>query len=111
MGNQMKREKPNRRAGADPERFSEMIAVFSEKVPGLVKGLITSVFSEDAATTMAKAAGAYYKGLKSSGLPEDVAVQMTKEYMATFTRMSEMFRGSKGFGLKLQDASKSEVEE
>lgn len=110
MESDVKREKPQRRAGTDPEHFSEMIAVFSEKVPGLVKGLITSVFSEDAATNMAKAAGAYYKGLKSSGLPEDVAIQMTKDYMATFTRMSEMFRGSKGIGLKLQDKPKEDEE-
>ena len=33
---------------------------------------------------MGKAATAYYKELKEGGLPEQVAVNMTEEYMRTF---------------------------
>jgi hypothetical protein len=86
-----KRERKN-----TPEDFREILTLFSEKVPGLVKNLVTSVFSEEAARSMGKAAATYYQELKAGGIPDSVAVQMTKEYIGTFSKMSEMFRGATG---------------
>ncbi len=102
-----------KKSGLDVEEFREIITLFSDKVPGLVKGLVTSIFSEDAARGMAKAGATYYQELKAGGIPDDVAVQMTKEYLGTFTKMSEMFRSSsKGFAPKVQfDKSKREEDE
>ncbi len=93
----MKGEKRQRKERSlDTEGFREVLTLFSEKVPGLVKGLVTSVFSEDAARSMGKAAATYYQELKAGGIPDAVAVQMTKEYIGTFSKMSEMFRSASG---------------
>ncbi len=97
MEEEVKGEKgQQRKRSLDTEGMREMFTLFSEKVPGLVKGLVTSVFSEDAARTMGKAAATYYQELKAGGIPDAVAVQMTKEYIGTFTKMSEMFRSASG---------------
>jgi hypothetical protein len=46
---------------------------------------------------MGKAAGAYYNELKASGLPEDIAIKMTQEYMRTFTNLGELFKNVSRF--------------
>lgn len=95
MDQEVKGEKREQRKNT-PEDFREILTLFSEKVPGLVKNLVTSVFSEEAARSMGKAAATYYQELKAGGIPDAVAVQMTKEYIGTFSKMSEMFRGATG---------------
>jgi predicted hydrocarbon binding protein len=77
----------------DAENVKEILGVVSSEVPALVKSLLASVFSEEAGKSMGKAAAAYYKELKNGGIPEQVAVKMTEDYMKTFTNIGEMFRG------------------
>lgn len=99
MSNQLeelKNEKRQRKGSIDTESMREMLTLFSDKVPSLVKNLVTSVFSEDAARSMGKAAATYYQELKAGGIPDAVAVQMTKEYIGAFSKMSEMFRSATG---------------
>jgi hypothetical protein len=58
---------------------------------------LASVFSEEAGRNMGKAAAAYYKEMKEGGLPEQVAVRLTEDYMHTFSSIGDMLRsGSKG---------------
>jgi hypothetical protein len=45
---------------------------------------------------MGKAAAAYYKELKESGIPENVAVKMTEDYMKTFTSLGSMLQSIGG---------------
>jgi hypothetical protein len=39
----------------------------------------------EAGRNMGKAAAAYYKEMKEGGLPEQVAVKLTEDYMRTFS--------------------------
>ena len=84
----------------DPEEVKEILNVVSTEIPALIKGIIASVFSEEAGRNMGKAAAAYYKELKDGGLPEPVAVKMTQDYMRTFTSIGDMMRsaGKGGWG-------------
>ena len=84
----------------DPESIKEILGVVSSEIPALIKSVLSSVFSEEAGRNMGKAAAAYYKELKEGGLPEQVAVKMTEEYMRTFTSIGEMLRsaGKGGWG-------------
>jgi len=75
-----------------PEEVAEILSVVSDKVPGLIKGLISAVFSEDAARNMAKAAATYYKELKAGGLPDDLALRMTQEYVSVFTKIGDVIK-------------------
>ena len=77
----------------DAENVKEILGVVSSEVPALVKSLLATVFSEEAGKSMGKAAAAYYKELKNGGIPENVAVKMTEDYMKTFTSLGNMLRG------------------
>jgi hypothetical protein len=80
----------------EPENIKEILSVVSSEVPALIKSVLGSVFSEEAGRNMGKAAAAYYKQLKEGGLPEQVAVKMTEDYMKTFTSIGDMLRSSGG---------------
>ena len=80
----------------EPENIKEILSVVSSEVPGLIKSLLASVFSEEAGRNMGKAAAAYYHELKNGGLPEQVAVKLTEDYMRTFTSIGEMLRSGGG---------------
>ncbi len=89
-------KKKMRREMEDPEELKAVLGVVSEEVPGLIKGILDSVFSEEAAKDMGKAAGTFYKELKQSGIPDEVAVKMTENYIGMFTNVGNMFgRGRK----------------
>ena len=85
-------EKKERSPKAEAEEVKEILGAVSTQVPALIKSVLASVFSEEAGRSMGKAAAAYYKELKESGMPGDVAVKMTEDYMKTFTSLGSMLR-------------------
>lgn len=87
VDDEKKREKES------PESIKEILNVVSSEVPALIKNILASVFSEEAGRTMGKAAAAYYKELKNGGLPDQMAVKLTEDYMRTFTSLGDMLRG------------------
>ena len=80
-----------------PEEIAEILSVVSDKVPGLIKGLVNAVFSEDSARNMAKAAAVYYKELKDGGLPDDVALRMTQDYVSLFTKIGDIVKDARKY--------------
>jgi hypothetical protein len=82
----------------DPENIKELLGVVSTEIPAMIKSIVNTVFSEEAGRNMGKAAAAYYKELKAGGLPEEVAVKLTQEYMQTFTSLGSMLRHGGGGG-------------
>jgi ERCC4-type nuclease len=93
----------------EAENIREILGVVSSEVPALIKSLLASVFSEEAGRSMGKAAAAYYKELKQGGMPEEVAVKMTQDYMRTFTSLGDMLRSS-GRGKSTGDDIGEEIE-
>ncbi len=89
----------------DAEDLKAVLEVVSKEVPSLIKGIIRSVFSEEAGRDMGKAAAAFYKELRESEIPEDVAVKMTENYVSVFTSLGDIMKKfSKG------ERTESEVE-
>ena len=78
-----------------PEEISGILAAVSKELPGLVKGIVNSFFSPEAAADMGKSVATFYKTLKEGGIPEDQALAMTREYLGTLTRWSESLKGMK----------------
>lgn len=105
-------EREERHTKREAQEVKEILGVVSTEIPALIKGLLSSVFSEEAGTSMGKAAAAYYKQLKEGGLPEAVAVKLTEDYMRTFTSLGDMLRGvSKGnWSQKVGDNLRIQVE-
>lgn len=86
MGEEKKRHMP------EAEEVKEILGVVSTEIPSLIKGIIASVFSEEAGRNMGRAAASFYKELKESGIPEDVAVRMTENYVGVFTNLGDMIK-------------------
>ena len=76
----------------DAEEVKEILSAVSTQIPTLIKSIIASVFSEEAGRRMGKAAGAFYKELKESGIPNDRALKMTEDYMKTFTGFGDLLK-------------------
>jgi hypothetical protein len=81
-----------------PEEIAEILSVVSDKVPGLIKGLVSAVFSEESARNMAKAAATYYKELKAGGFPDDLALRMTQDYVSVFTKIGDVVKAARESG-------------
>ncbi|MBS7639884.1 MAG: hypothetical protein QW804_05585 [Candidatus Bathyarchaeia archaeon] len=85
-----------RRKSEDVEELREVLSVVSKEVPALIKGIISSIFSEEAGREMGRAAASFYKELKEAGVPEDVAVRMTEDYISAFTSLGEVLKQAVG---------------
>jgi len=95
-----KRERTHERES--PENIKEILNAVSSEIPPMIKNILASVFSEEAGRNMGKAAAAYYKEMKQGGLPEQVAVKLTEDYMRTFSSIGDMLRS----GSKREDIGK-----
>jgi hypothetical protein len=85
-------EKKEKSPKEEAEEVKEILSAVSTQVPALIKSVLASVFSEEAGRNMGKAAAAYYKELKESGMPEDIVVKMTEDYMKTFTSLGNVLQ-------------------
>lgn len=90
------KERKRKEEKEDVEELREVLSVVSKEVPALIKGIIASVFSEEAGRDMGRAAAAFYKELKEAGMPENVAVKMTEGYISTFTSLGEIMKRAMG---------------
>jgi hypothetical protein len=120
--NERERKHEKRHEEQSAENIKEILNVVSSEVPSLIKNVLGSVFSEEAGRNMGKAAAAYYKEMKAGGLPEEVAVKLTEDYMRTFTSIGDMLRsGGRGedigkqverkIRVKMSERSREEDEE
>jgi len=95
-------EKSEKRKTAteEAEEIRQLLGAVSTEVPALIKSIIGAVFSEEAGKNMGRAAAAFYKELKDSGMPDDVAVKMTEDYIGVFTSLGDILKqaGKKGKG-------------
>ncbi len=80
----------------DARELKEILTIVSDKVPTLIKGIVQSIFSEESGREMGKAVGAFFTEVKKSDMPMEVAVELTRDYMGTFSRMAELFRDFQG---------------
>jgi len=107
-------EKPEKKKhGVEAEEVKQILSAVSTEVPTLIKSIIASVFSEEAGRSMGKAAAAFYKELKDSGMPDNVAVKMTEDYIGVFTSLGDMLKkvGQKGkMGIPPEKAEELEKE-
>ena len=81
-------EYPKRRrrdAVESPEDIAYILDTISDKVPIMIKGIISAFFSPEAAKDMAKSVAEFRRTLIEGGIPEDEAMRMTREYMQTVT--------------------------
>ena len=86
------RSEKKKTAAEEAEEVRQILSAVSTEVPALIKSIIGAVFSEEAGRNMGRAAGAFYKELKDSGMPDDVAVKMTEDYIGVFTSLGDILK-------------------
>ena len=74
------------------EALPELFGALNDAIPKLISGLINSVYSPEAAGNMAAGIGKFYSNLIAEGIPEDVALDMTKKFVGAldFTKLMSM---------------------
>jgi hypothetical protein len=89
-------------AEKDAQEVKEILEVVSDKVPALLRDLWKVLYSKESAQSMAEAIGTLYKGLVDSGIPKDVALDMTRGYMLNLRDVM----GKGGMNMTLGDLGK-----
>ena len=77
---------------SDIEELEGVLKTVSEQIPALIRGIIGSIFSAEAGRNMGAAAANFYKELKAGGIPDEVAIKMTRDYVKTFTDLGDLIR-------------------
>jgi len=74
------------------EALPELFSAINEAIPQLISNLIGSVYSPEAAGNMATGIGKFYSNLIAEGIPEDVALDMTKKFVGAldFSKLMSM---------------------
>ncbi len=84
----------------EAEEIKEVLSAVSTEIPTLIKSIISAVFSEEAGRNMGKAAASFYKELKDSGMPDNVAIKMTEDYVSVFTSLGDLLK-NQGKGISI----------
>jgi hypothetical protein len=67
---------------SEAEEIKEIFGALSDSIPKLIGGLIGSVYSAERAEDRAAAIGGFYTKLKEQGIPDEMAMELTKKYVA-----------------------------
>ena len=65
----------------DIKEMSLMLETVTDKIPKLISNLLSTVYSPEAGTSMGQAVGNLYRELVASGIPQEDAVKMAKDFM------------------------------
>jgi hypothetical protein len=84
------------------EALPELFKAINTSVPQLITNLIGSIYSPEAAGNMAAGIGKFYSGLIAEGIPEDVALDMTKKFVGAldFSKIMSMVSDEASVGKK-----------
>jgi hypothetical protein len=112
--------KKKRKSGSDDadelravaEALPELFAAINTSVPQLISNLIGSIYSPEAAGNMAAGIGKFYTNLIAEGIPEDVALDMTKKFVGAldFSKIMSMVSDEASVGRKKRRRSDPEDE-
>jgi hypothetical protein len=74
------------------EVLPQLFGALNDSIPKLISGLIGSVYSPESAGNMAKGIGQFYSNLVAEGIPEEVALDMTKKFVSAldFSKLISM---------------------
>lgn len=94
------------------EALPELFKAINTSVPELITNLIGSIYSPEAAGNLAAGIGKFYSGLIAEGIPEDVALDMTKKFVGAldFSKIMSMVSDEASVGRKKRRHSDSKDE-
>jgi hypothetical protein len=75
--------------GIPVKEIGELLDEVTGKVPKLINGLLTTLYSAEAGKNMGQAVGNLYKEMIESGIPKEDALQMAKDYMLSLKDITQ----------------------
>ena len=73
------------------KEIGEMLDEVSEKIPKLINGLMSSLYSAENGKNMGQAIAAFYKELIENGFPQEEALKLAKDYMISLKDTASNF--------------------
>ncbi len=83
---------------SDAENIREILEAVGDRVPRMMKGIMSSIYTPEVGASMGQSVGAYYKELIAAGLPQEAALQMTRDFAFNTKSMMGGMGGGKGRG-------------
>ncbi|MCR6623014.1 MAG: hypothetical protein NDF58_00270 [archaeon YNP-LCB-024-027] len=106
---------------AELREVLNVISEFIDKLPKILNELISALYAADIGEKLGKSVGEYYKKLKESGIPDDVAIKLTEAYakeaqtpMKILGELISRFSGGRGLREELEglrDMQRKRLEE
>jgi len=69
----------------DAEQIRDIMKALSETVPGLLEGLAKILYGAKESEEYGKAVANFFKALKESGMSNEQAYQLTRDYMSNMS--------------------------
>lgn len=79
-------------SGIPVKEIGELLDTVTTKLPTLVNGIVSSLYSEEAGANIGKSVGSLYKELLAAGIPQEEALQMAKDYMLSMKDLTSMMK-------------------
>lgn len=73
-------EENNREKSSDAQNIADILDAVGDRIPTLIRNVTGSMYTRETGTSMGQAVGAYYKELVDAGIPQEAALEMTKDY-------------------------------
>lgn len=77
------------------KEIGEMLDEFSLKLPKLISGILDNMYSAENGRKIGQAVGNLYKELVESGIPQDEALKMARDYMLSLKDITGVFSNNK----------------
>src|SRR3990172_3744375 len=68
--------------GTDANEVKEILTVVAEKIPALLNSLADVLYGKEQSVKYGQAVAGFFKSLKDSGMTDDQAYELTKQYMS-----------------------------
>lgn len=76
------------------KEISELLDEVSGKMPKLISGFMETLYSAEAGKKIGQAVGCFYKELLDSGIPQDAALKMAKDYMISIKEIAGIIKNN-----------------
>ncbi len=103
------------RHGPNVDEMKQMMALFSEKVPALLSNLADVLYGKEQSLKYGEAVAGFYKTLKDSGMTDEQAYELTKQYMSAMNLPAMIGQAvgggegrGRGFAFKFKKGEKQE---
>ena len=104
-------EEEKKKHGTNADEVKEILTVVSEKVPALLNSLADVLYGKEQSVKLGQAVAGFYKSLKDSGMTDEQAYALTKQYMSAMNLggmigQAMAGRGGAGKGINVQIGEK-----